>query len=398
MSDSADFMQQIEDSFVRIRRGQFITGTVVQLTDDEAFINIGYKSDGILTKAEFSVAGNISPKSVLNIGDEVEVEVIAMNDGQGNVVLSKKKIEAKGLWNDFVAEIEGEGDKEYVCKVNKVIKGGLLGKINGYNTFVPASHTSLKFKDNLDEFLGKEIPVVILEADKKQKRLVASHKAVLEKEEARKMEEIWASFNKGDEVEGTVKRVADFGAFVDIGGIDALLHIRDISWVNIKHPSEVLAAGDKVKAVVLHTDLEKRRISIGTKQLTPKPWDLADEKYLVGSTIEAKVVRLVPFGAFVELEPGIDGLVHISQISSKRVERVEDVLRIGDTVTAKVLEVDSKKKKISLSIKALIVEAEEEKAPKVEKPKKEKEEKIVIPPVQETTVSLADFFPKADEE
>jgi (E)-4-hydroxy-3-methyl-but-2-enyl pyrophosphate reductase len=393
---NADFMKEIDKSFVKLHRGQLLNGTVVQVTDDEVYVNVGYKTDGILSKAEFSIDGTANPKDSLNIGDEIEVEVLTLNDGQGNVLLSKKRIEAKNRWNDFVNELEE--DKEYTCRINKVVKGGLLTKIEGYDAFIPASQVGLRYVEDLSGFEGKEMVVGIIDVDKRQKRIVASQKKVLQKEARQKQDELWGSFKKGDIVRGTVKRLADFGAFVDIGGIDGLLHIRDISWNNIKHPSDVLHEGDEFDVLILNTDPEKRRISLGLKQLLPKPWDLAPEKYIVGDTVEGKVVRIVPFGAFVELEPGIDGLIHVSQIATRRLERVEDELRLGDMVKAKVMEVIPAKKKISLSRRELLMDEQRTAAPKDEPKNKEEEvETYELPPVQETTVSLADFFPKSDE-
>ena len=391
---NADFMKEIDASFVKIRRGQIMNGIVVQITDDEAYINIGYKSDGILTKAELSIDGNVNPNDVLNIGDEVEVEVLTLNDGQSNVLLSKKRLESKNKWNEFVNDVENS--KEYTCRVNKVVKGGLLTKINGYDTFIPASQVGLRYIENFSDYEGKEIRVSIIDVDKRQKRIVASQKKVLLQEEKQKTDALWDAFNKGDILKGTVKRLADFGAFVDIGGIDGLLHIRDISWNNIKHPSDVLKEGDVIDVTVLNTDPEKKRISLGMKQLLPKPWDLAPEKYLVGDIAEGKVVRIVPFGAFVELEPGIDGLIHVSQIATRRLERVEDELRVGDKVKAKIMEVLPAKRKISLSRRELLLDEQKANAPK-EDPKAAEEMRYELPPIQETTVSLGDFFPKDDE-
>jgi 4-hydroxy-3-methylbut-2-enyl diphosphate reductase len=393
---NSDFMKELEKSFVKIRRGQLINGIVVQATEDEAYINIGYKTDGMLTKSEFSIEGNINPSDVLHIGDEIEVEVLTLNDGQGNVLLSKKRSEAKSKWNDFVNDVDNE--KVYSCKVNKVVKGGLLAKINGYDTFIPASQVGLRYVEDLTSFEGKEINVSIIDIDKRQKRIVASHKAILINEEKQKTAELWEKFSKGDIIKGTVKRLADFGAFVDIGGIDGLLHIRDISWNNIKHPSEVVHEGDSFDVIVLNTDPEKKRISLGLKQLLPKPWDLAPEKYLVGDIVEGKVVRIVPFGAFVELEPGIDGLIHVSQIATRRLERVEDELRLGDIVTAKVMEVVPSKRKISLSRREILMDEQRASAPKSdEKSRETDDDRYELPPVQETTVTLGDFFPKSDE-
>ncbi len=394
---NADFMEEVEKSFVRVRRGQILSGTVVQVTDDEAYINIGYKTDGILTKAEMTADGGVSPADVLKTGEEIDVEVLTFNDGQGNMLLTRKRIESKNKWNEFVETAEDK--KEFSCKVNKAVKGGLLAKTEGFDTFIPASQVGLRFVKDLASYEGKEIKVEIIDIDNRQKRIIASHKNILQKEEDKKLEELIGKFKKHDVIKGRVKRLADFGAFVDIGGIDGLLHIRDISWNNIKHPSEVLHEGDEIEITVLNTDFERKRISLGYKQLLPKPWDMAAEKYLVGDNVEGKIVRIVPFGVFVELEPGIDGLIHISQIATRRLERPEDELRVGDMVKAKVMEVSPAKKKISLSRREVLLEEQKAKE-KAEKQKKEEQDEEIayeLPPYKETSVSLADFFPKTDE-
>ncbi len=397
-SDENDFLSQLDKSFVRLKRGQIVKGKVVQLTDDEACVSVGYKSDGIITKAELTLDGNVNPKDILKIGDEIDVEVLTLNDGKGNVLLSKKRIESKLKWQQFCDNADSE--TIYQCTVTGVVKGGLIGKTESYETFIPASQVAMRFVEDLNIFKGQTLDVVIKEADRRQKRIVASHRDVLVAEAQKKEAEVWSSFAKGDQITGKVKRLSDFGAFVDIGGVDGLLHIRDISWTPIKHPSEILKEEDEIEVVILNTSPEKKRISLGYKQLQPRPWDLAPEKYLVGEDVEGKVVRIVPFGAFVELEPGIDGLIHISQVSMRRIERVEDELRIGDVVNVRIMEVNPQKKKISLSRRAILNDEymatmpEEE---KVVKQKEEVDEKYVIPEVEELGVTLADFFPKMDE-
>jgi 4-hydroxy-3-methylbut-2-enyl diphosphate reductase len=280
--------------------------------------------------------------------------------------------------------------------VKKAVKGGVTTKIEGYSAFIPASHLSLKYVEDLKQFEGQELEVTLIDADKKQERLVASYKGVLLKEKKESEQHLWENFTKGQYVKGVVKRLTDFGAFVDVGGVDGLLHISDLAWNRVKHPSDVVSEGQELELVVLNVEPAKKKIALGYKQLMPKPWDNVSEKYNAGDIVKGKVVRIVPFGAFVQLEPSIDGLVHISQISAQRLEKVEDALRVGQEVEAKVLEVDSEKRKISLSIKALlpVVERPVEKNERIER---EDNFHYEIPPVQESTVSLADFFPKKDE-
>ncbi|MDY3752301.1 bifunctional 4-hydroxy-3-methylbut-2-enyl diphosphate reductase/30S ribosomal protein S1 [Christensenella minuta] len=389
-----DFRAEIEKSFVYIKRGQIVTGTVVQISDSEICVNIGYKSDGIIKKENLTAAGDENPMDLFKVGDEIEAEVVTLNDGEGNVVLSRKSIESKLKWKELVESLDESA--VYTVKVDKVVKGGVLAKLDGYDAFIPASQLSLRYVEDLSEFVGQDLEVNIIEADKRQRRFVLSHKNILKAQAEEQEKKLYDTFKKGDKVTGKVKRLTDFGAFVDIGGVDGLLHITDISWVKIKHPSDVLKVGDDIEVQILNVDPEKKRISLGLKQLSPKPWDLVPEKYLVGDTVEGTVVRIMPFGAFVSLEPTIDGLVHISQVTNRRLEKVEEELRIGDKVTAKIMEVNPAKKRISLSIRALMDEPE--KPVKQETDSKQKEERFhyEIPPVEEATSSLADFFPKMD--
>lgn len=391
-----DFMAEIEKSFVYIKRGQIVTGTVVQISDSEICVNIGYKSDGIIKKENLTAAGDENPMDLFKVGDEIEAEVVTLNDGEGNVVLSRKSIESKLKWKELVESLDESA--VYTVKVDKVVKGGVLAKLDGYDAFIPASQLSLKYVEDLSEFVGQDLDVNIIEADKRQRRFVLSHKNILKAQAEEQEKKLYDTFKKGDKVTGKVKRLTDFGAFVDIGGVDGLLHITDISWTKIKHPSEMLNVGDEIEVLIMNVDPEKKRISLGLKQLAPKPWDLAADKYIVGDTVEGTVVRIMPFGAFVSLEPTIDGLVHISQVTNRRLEKVEEELRIGDKVTAKIMEVNPAKKRISLSIRALMDEPE--RPAKKESSGNDREERFhyEIPPVEEATSSLADFFPKMDDD
>ena len=400
--DNSVFLEELEKTFKKIRRGQFVTGVVVQVSDDEVCVNIGYKSDGIIKKEDCTADGNVSPAELFKVGDEVEAEVITLNDGQGNVSLSRKKIENQLKWKSLVEEINTED--VYTVKVTKVIKGGVLSKLEGYDAFIPASQLSLRYVEDLNQFAGKDLEVKIIDIDKKQKRFVLSHKVVLQEQKEAAEKKVFESFEKGAVVKGVVKRITDFGAFVDVGGVDGLLHITDISWTRIKSPKDVLSENQEIEVKILNVDPEKKKISLGYKQLQPKPWDLASEKYIVGETVTGKVVRIAPFGAFVELEPTIDGLIHISQVANRRIEKVEDVLTQGQEVTAKILDVNPEKKRISLSIRALLDEQkpaapEEEEAteakPERQSRRRERDaEKVdyTIPPVEEAKTSLADIF------
>lgn len=394
-SEKTDFMAEIEKSFVYIKRGQIVNGTVVQISDNEICVNIGYKSDGIIKKENLTATGDVDPSELFKVGDEIEAEVVTLNDGEGNVVLSRRSIESKLRWKELVENLDES--KLYVVRVDKVVKGGVLAKLEGYDAFIPASQLSLKYVEDLSEFVGKDLEVNIIEADKRQRRFVLSHKNILQLKAAEDEKRLYDTFKKGDKITGKVKRLTDFGAFVDVGGIDGLLHITDVAWAKVKHPSDVLSIGDEIEVLILNVDPEKKRISLGLKQLAPKPWDLAPEKYIVGDTVEGTVVRIMPFGAFVSLEPTIDGLIHISQVTNRRLEKVEEELRIGDKITAKVMEVNPAKKRISLSIRALMDEPERPEREKTERTDREDRFSYVIPPVEEATSSLADFFPKQED-
>lgn len=335
----------IDQTLVQIRPGQVVTGKVVQITEDEVCVNIGYKADGIVKKTDLS-------STDVKIDDEIEVEVVKVNDGEGNVLLSQKNIINRKAWDEIVAKQEAG---EFVEGVGKeAVKGGLLADVSGIRTFIPASQLSLRYVEKIDEFVGQTMTLKIIEIDKAKKRIVASRKAVLMVEEAEKKKKIWESLEVGSIVKGTVRRLADFGAFVDIGGVDGLVHVTDLSWGRVKHPSDVVSVGQEIDVKILNVDPERERISLSYKQTQPKPWSVAGEKYPVGSVVEGKVVRITTFGAFVELEPGLDGLVHISQCALTRIAKVEDAVNVGDIVRVKVLDVNTEAKRISLSIREVL--------------------------------------------
>lgn len=355
-AQDSEFAAEFEKTLVSIRPGQTVTGTIVQVTDNEVCVNIGYKSDGLIPVAELINQEN--HREAYKVGDEIEVEVVKVNDGEGNVLLSQKNIVSRKNWDALVAKYE---NNEYVEGVGKdVVKGGLIVDVDGVRTFVPASQLSERYVEKIDQFVGKPMKLKIIEVDKQKRRLVASRKAVLAEESAAAKAAAWEKLEVGTIVHGIVRRLTDFGAFVDIGGVDGLIHITDLSWGRVKHPSDVVKPGDEVDVLVLALDRERERISLGLKQTKPKPWETAQVNYPVGSICEGKVVRIVTFGAFVELEPGLDGLVHISQIAPTRINKVEDVLHVGDMVRVRILDVNPEAKRISLSIRDAAESAEAE--------------------------------------
>lgn len=365
------FEQAFEKTVKRIRPGQMITGTVLQIVDGEVFVNIGYKADGVIPKGEFSADPEVRAEDVVKEGDSIDVEVLMVNDGEGNVRLSRKNVEGRKLMDEMFAEdVEG---KTFEAVVKEVVKGGLIADINGVRAFIPASHVSTKYVENLNDYVGKTIKVKVLEADKAKKRIVASIKQVLIEEAKAAKAAKWDALVVGEKVHGIVRRITDFGAFVDIGGIDGLVHVTDCAWGRVKHPSDALSIGQEIEVLILRVDREKEQIGLGYKQLQPKPWTKAAEKYPVGSIVEGKVVRIVPFGAFVALEPTIDGLIHISQVGIHRIEKVEDEIKVGDVVRCKVLDVNVEAKRISLSRKDALIEENPEIAEQLAAEKAERE-------------------------
>jgi len=291
----------------------------------------------------------------VKLGDEIEVEVVKVNDGEGNVLLSQRNIVNRKAWEALMVKFE---NKEYVDAVGKEeVKGGLLATVEGgVRAFVPASQLAPRYVEKISQFVGQEMKLKIIDVDQQKKRIVASRKAVIAEESAAKKAAAWDKLEEGAVVTGTVRRFAEFGAFVDLGGVDGLIHITDLAWSRVGHPSEVLTVNQEVEVKILSLDKERERIQLGYKQLQPKPWDNIEEKYPIGVILERAVVRIRPFGAFVELEPGVDGLVHISQCALTRVAKVEDVLAVGQVVRVKVLGVDPEAKRISLSVREALAD------------------------------------------
>ncbi len=339
------FEEAYYQSIKNLKEGEIIKGKVIAVNKRDAVIDIGYKSEGLIPIEEFHGAENVK------VGDEVDVLLEAVEDENGMVVLSKSKAEKIAGWERILNNYN-EGDIIKGKAVRKV-KGGAMVDI-GVEAFLPASQSMLRGPIELNNLLGKELDYKIIKINKPRKNIVVSRKEVLAQERAVQKQKILEELEKGQMRKGTVKNITDFGAFINLGGIDGLLHITDMSWGRISHPSEVLAVGDEVEVMVLDFDKENVKVSLGLKQKTPNPWKDVEEKYPVGSNVKGKVVNLVPYGAFIELEKGIEGLIHISEISwTKRINHPSEVLAIGDTVEALVLSTDMQNQKISLGLKQL---------------------------------------------
>lgn len=352
----ADFMEEIDASLRLPRNGEIVTGKVHEVNEKEVIVNMGCKKDGILSEEEVTLEEGKKLTDLFKEGDEIQAKVIKIEDGDGSIMLSKKKLEINEHWNEINDALENKSTIS--VKVLRTVNGGVIASYKEVSGFIPLSQLALKYVEHAEEYVGKTLDVKVTKVDQRRNRAVFSHKAVLIEEKKKLLAEIWSKLNVDDIVEGTVMRFTDYGAFVDIGGIDGLLHISEISWGKLRHPQEVLEIGDKIKVKILSMNEEKGKISLGLKQTMPEPWSIIDEKYQVGETVKGTVVQIKEYGAFVELEPGLDGLVHISEVAPKRVENIGDVLSVGQEIEAKVLAIDVDRHRISLSLKDMELHTE----------------------------------------
>ncbi|MDD2972194.1 MAG: 30S ribosomal protein S1 [Lachnospiraceae bacterium] len=353
------FEQMLDESFKTIHTGEVIEGTIIDVKPDEAVLNIGYKSDGILTKNEYTNESNVDLTTVLTVGDKMEVKVLKVNDGEGQVLLTYKRLTAD-RGNKRIEE--AFNNKEVLtAKVSQVLDGGLCVVVEEIRIFIPASLVSDSYEKDLNKYAGQDISFVISEYNPKRRRYIGDRKQLIVAEKAEMQKELFARIKEGDVVEGTVKNVTDFGAFIDLGGADGLLHISEMSWGRVENPKKVFKVGDNVN--VLIKEIQGTKIALSLKFDDANPWKDATAKYAVGNVVTGVVARMTDFGAFVELEPGVDALLHVSQISKEHIEKPSDVLRTGEEVTAKVVDFNEVDRKISLSVKALLAPEPVEAAP-----------------------------------
>ena len=348
--DMANWLESFQD----LHLGARVTGKVVKITNDEIFVDIGWKSEGIIPFVDDKGVRQTLSEDLLSIGDEITAVVIRVENEEGHTVLSKRQADEEKAQERL--EKFAESKEEIQAKVVEVVKGGLLVDV-GLRGFVPASQLELGYVEDLNQFLGQTLRLRIIEFDPAKRKVVLSQKIILEEEQANKRRHLLDTLKVGDIVTGVVRRMADFGAFVDIGGIDGLLHVSEMAYARIQHPSEILKTGDVVEVQVLKFEQQTGRLSLGLKQLKVSPWVQVTEKYPVGSLVKGVVVRIVSFGAFVGLADGVDGLVHISQLADHRVNKVEEVLKVGDMVSAKVIECKPEAKRISLSMREMVKDA-----------------------------------------
>lgn len=379
------FEELLEGSLKTIKTGEVIEGTVIDVKEDEIILNIGYKADGIITRSEYTNVPGADLTTMVKVGDTMEAKVLKLNDGEGQVILTYKRL-AQERGNKRLEEAF-ENKEVLTVQVAQVLAGGLSVVFDESRIFVPASLVSDVYEKDLNKYAGQEIQIVITECNPRKRRIIGDRKQLLVAEKAAKQAEVLASLKEGDVVDGVVKNVTDFGAFVDLNGVDGLLHISEMSWGRVEHPKKVFKVGDQLKVLVKEINGEK--IALSLKFDETNPWINAAEKFAVGTVLKGKVARMTDFGAFVELEPGVDALLHVSQISREHVAKPADVLNIGDEIEAKIVDFNEEEKKISLSMKVLQPEPEE---------KEEAEETIEAIGENADVVEAAEIKEEATEE
>ncbi len=356
--EEAEFKYSDND-IADLRKGQKVTGTVVEINDNGVYVDVNYKTDGFIPLRHLSHRPVEDAHDIVSMDEEIEVVILTLEDDEGNMILSKKQADYEKAWEKIVEAYEN--DEIIEAEVTKEVKGGLVVDV-GVRGFIPASHVAIGYVDDLSDYVGQTMRLKIIEVERDNNNVVLSAKKVLEKERAAKKEETLAALEEGQTVEGTVTKLVDFGAFIDLGGIEGLLHISEMSWGRIESPSEVLSEGEKVEVKVLGVNKEEERISLGLKQLLPDPWEEFADKHYEGEVIEGKITKLVDFGAFMEVEKGIEGLIHISQLSHRHVKTADEVVNVGDVKEAKIINIDADQERVGLSLKEL----EEKPEPKKE--------------------------------
>lgn len=341
--------QMIDGTLTDFDEGDLIDGTVVKIEHDEVLVDIGFKSEGVIPARELSIRKDADPSEVVNLGDKIEALVLQKEDKDGRLILSKKRAEYERAW--IQVEDKFKAGEVVTGEVIEVVKGGLILDI-GLRGFLPASLVDLRRVKDLSAYLGTEIEARVIEMDRNRNNVVLSRRVLLEEGRKNERAEILEKLSKGMRLKGTVSSIVDFGAFVDLGGVDGLIHISELSWSHVNHPSEVVKVGEEVEVEVLDVDLQRERISLGLKQTTEDPWTKLVETYPVGTVVDGKVTKIVPFGAFIELGANVEGLVHISEMAMKHIDSPAQVVHVGDTVKVKVMDVNVERRRISLSMKA----------------------------------------------
>jgi small subunit ribosomal protein S1 len=343
-----ELIPDYESTFPTINEGEVVHGKVVRVDKDEVLVDIGYKSEGVIPVAELSIRRSVNPADEVSVGEEIDALVLTKEDAEGRLILSKKRARFELAWKKI--EAAAESGEPVVGRVIEVVKGGLILDL-GVRGFLPASLVDIRRVQDLDEFMATELRCKVIELNRSRNNVVLSRRAVLEDERKEQRTQILDRLNPGDVVDGTISNIVDFGAFVDLDGMDGLIHISELSWSHVNHPSEVLEIGQEVKVKVLDIDRERQRISLGLKQTQSDPWQQVIESYSEGDVVEGRVTKVVTFGAFVEILPGVEGLVHISELAQHHVENPREVVSQGDAVNVLILEVDAERRRLSLSLK-----------------------------------------------
>ena len=353
-----NFAELLEQSLKTLNNGDKVTGTVMAIGSTEIEVDLGTKHTAYIPLEDFSGDPSVKPEDVVHVGDQIEAIVVHVNDGEGVVRLSKKRLEAGKAWEEIEAAAENKDIVEGV--VTEENKGGIVVNVKGIRVFVPASQSGVPKGGDLNEMVGKTVQLRITEVNRARRRVVGSIRSVAAEQRKAAQEKIWSEIEVGKQYHGTVKSLTSYGAFVDIGGVDGMVHVSELSWNRIKNPSEVVKVGDEIDVFVIALDPEKRKISLGYKTEANNPWTLFTNQFQVGDVAKVKIVKLMTFGAFAEIIPGVDGLIHISQIADRRIGKPEDVLSEGQEVDAKIIDIDQEHKRISLSIRALLAPADED--------------------------------------
>ncbi|MCE5204078.1 MAG: 30S ribosomal protein S1 [Actinomycetia bacterium] len=375
--------------------GDLVTGKVVQIERDEVLLDIGYKSEGVIPVRELSIRKDADPSEIVHLGDEIEALVLQKEDKDGRLILSKKRAAYERAW--VQVEEKFNAGENVTGEVIEVVKGGLILDI-GLRGFLPASLVDLRRVKDLHSFLGERLECRVIEMDRNRNNVVLSRRVVLEEDRRQERQDILGKLVKGMILPGTVSSIVDFGAFVDLGGIDGLVHISELSWSHVNHPSEVVSVGDKVEVQVLDVDLERERISLGLKQTQDDPWKQLVKDFVPGSIVSGRVTKIVPFGAFVEIGDGVEGLVHISEMAKGHVEKAEDVVSVGSEVQVKIMDVDTDRRRISLSLRAANEELGiEDAVPGPSDEDAEYEEDAEEASVEEAAADEADAAPEAED-
>ena len=354
------FAEMLEQSIKTLNTGDKVTGIVTGIGATEVQIDLGTKHAGYIPYDEVSTDPSVKPEDVLKVGDEIEVFVVRVNDQEGTCQLSRKKLEGMKVWDDMATWCEEKTTVDGT--VTEENKGGLVATVKGIRVFIPASQSGIAKGGDMTGMVGQAVQLRITEVNRARRRVIGSIRAVTAEARKAAQEKLWAEIEVGAKYHGTVKSLTSYGAFVDIGGVDGMVHVSELSWSRIKNPAEVVSVGDEIDVYVIALDPEKRKISLGYKTAEINPWNQFMTGYNVGDVVTVKIVKLMTFGAFAEIIPGVDGLIHISQIADKRIGKPEDVLTVGQEVQAKITDVDAENKRISLSIRALIEVASEDAA------------------------------------